>query len=119
MLQEVDDGEKTAILSKEMLSRYVRAEFEVFLIFLKLIISSCLSISMGNPFSMGLHDGGTLANKKKFQALALQFIAPQWKKNLCVTVGLKRSAHTTRMRTSLRCGARRCASARAKKVMRL
>ena len=83
MLMEVGDGEKTAILSKEMLSRYVRAEFEVFLIFLKLIISSCLPISMGNPFSMGLHDGGTLANKKKFQALALQFIAPNWKKNLC------------------------------------
>mmetsp|Transcript_11131 Transcript_11131/g.25678 ORF Transcript_11131/g.25678 Transcript_11131/m.25678 type:complete len:312 (-) Transcript_11131:316-1251(-) len=91
MLQEVGDGEKTAILSKEMLSRNVRAEFEVFLIFLKLIISSCLSISMGNPFAMGLHDGGTLANKKKFQALALQFIAPNWKKNLCVTVALKQS----------------------------
>ena len=28
--------------------------------------------SQGNPFSQGIHDGGMLDNKKKYQALALQ-----------------------------------------------
>ena len=60
MLKEVGDGEKTAILTKEMLSRFVRAEFQVFLIFLKLIVKKKHAIARGNAFAMGLHDGGTL-----------------------------------------------------------
>ena len=44
---------------------------------------------MGNKFAQGLHDGGTLVSKRKYQALALQFVAPGWKKNLVVTIGLE------------------------------
>ena len=50
---------------------------------------------MGNKFAQGLHDGGTLVSKRKYQALALQFIAPDWKKNLVVTIGLKKSSKNT------------------------
>jgi hypothetical protein len=46
---------------------------------------------MGNACAQGLHDGGTLISKKKYQALAIQFVAPQFKKNLTITIGLLRS----------------------------
>lgn len=93
MLREVGDGDKTAILTPEMLKKYVRAEFSVFLLFLKMIISMKYEIAQGNPFAQGLHDGGTLASKRKYQALALQFVAPNWDANLVITIGLIRSLH--------------------------
>ena len=34
-----------------------------------------------------------MQNKKKFQALALQFVAPSWMKNMVVTIGLVKSLH--------------------------
>ena len=44
----------------------------------------------GNAFAQGIHDGGTLASKRKYQALALQFVAPRWDKNIVVTIALQR-----------------------------
>ena len=93
MLREVGDGERTAILTKEKLSQYVRAEFAIFILFLKLITQMKYGIARGNAYAQGLHDGGTLVSKRKYQALALQFVAPEWRQNLVVTVGLKRSLH--------------------------
>ena len=93
MLQEVGDGERTAILTQNKLRQFVRAEFEIFIIFLKLITKMKYAIARGNAYAQGLHDGGTLISKRKYQALALQFVAPEWKRNLVVTIGLKRSLH--------------------------
>ena len=39
MLKEVGDGELTAILNAEKLKKFVKAEFDVFLLFLKLIVT--------------------------------------------------------------------------------
>ena len=93
MLQEVGDGARTCILTPEMLRNFVRGEFEVFLLFLKVIINVKFAEAMGHAFAQGLHDGGTLVSKRKYQVLALQFIAPEFKKNLLVTIGLLRSKH--------------------------
>ena len=84
--------EKTYVLSQANLKNYVRAEFKVFLLFLKFICKKKNDAAKGNLFAQGLHDGGTLDSHKKYQALALQFIAPDWKKNLVVTIGLKKSS---------------------------
>jgi hypothetical protein len=93
MLMEVGDGDATAILSQPMLISFVRAEFKVFIIFLKLLVRKKREIAKGNAFAQALDDGGTLVSKRKYQALALQFIAPEWRRNLVVTVGLIRSMH--------------------------
>ena len=92
MLREVGDGDKTAILSRHNLGIFVKAEFGVFLLFLKIIAKKKTEEAKGNAYAQGLHDGGTLTNKKKFQALAIQFVAPDWARNLVITIGFKRSA---------------------------
>ena len=75
---------------------YVRAEFAVFVMFLKFDLQDEVRLRKGNKFAQGLHDGGTLVSHKKYQALALQLIAPDWLKNLVVTIGLKKSSKNTR-----------------------
>ena len=60
---------------------------------MKLIMQMKYGIARGNAYAQGLHDGGTLVSKRKYQALALQFVVPEWRQNLVVTVDLKRSLH--------------------------
>ena len=93
MLKEVGDGEKTAIMTQTLMKQYIASEWAVFIIFLKMIINLKFEEALGNAFAQALHDGGTLDNKKKYQALALQLIAPGFKKNLVVTLGFVRSSH--------------------------
>ena len=49
----------------------------------------------GNVFAQLIHDGGTLANRKKYQVLALQFIKPAWNGNCIVALALAPSADNT------------------------
>ena len=95
MLAGGEDSEKVSVLSQVNLKNYVRGEFAVFLMFLKLIFALKYALALGNKFAQALHDGGTLVSHKKYQALALQLIAPDWKKNLVVTIGLKKSSRNT------------------------
>lgn len=88
MLKAVGGGESTAILTIDNLKNYVKAEWGVFKLFLKFIMKTKAEEALGNTFAQAIHDGGTLTNKKKFQALAIQFVAPEWKKNMVVTLGL-------------------------------
>ena len=46
---------------------------------------------MGKPFSKSLHDGVTLKNYKKGQALSLQFIDTNWSRNFVVTIAFAQS----------------------------
>lgn len=84
--------DKVPVLKVKQLKRYVRAEFEVFLIFIKAIINMKVEEAKGNPFAQLLHDGGTLKNHKKYQAFAMQLIAPQWLANLVICFGFPHSA---------------------------
>mmetsp|Transcript_20196 Transcript_20196/g.48460 ORF Transcript_20196/g.48460 Transcript_20196/m.48460 type:complete len:116 (+) Transcript_20196:484-831(+) len=73
------------------LKEFLKAEWALFLMFVKLIINIKRKEAEGNAFAQALHDGGTLTNKKKFQALALQFIAPKWQRNIVLTLALTKS----------------------------
>ena len=90
MLREVGDGPKTAILTVKGLKKFVVAEFEMFVEYLKYMIASKAKAAKGNLFAQSLHDGGTLANKKKYQALGLQFVDEKWRKNWVICVALTR-----------------------------
>ncbi len=57
---------ESGVLKVEMLKKYVRAEFDVFVIFLKHIIAEKITQSKGNLFAQIIHDGATLASKKKY-----------------------------------------------------
>ena len=92
MLAAGEEPDNAHVITERNLKQYVQAEFGVFKHFLKFMLWKKHDDAMGNRFAQGLHDGGTLVSKKKYQALALQFIAPEWKKNLVVTIGLKKSS---------------------------
>jgi hypothetical protein len=92
MISGGEDLEQASVLSQANLKSYVQAEFKVFLTFLDVILKVKYEDAMGNKFAQGLHDGGTLVSKRKYQALALQFVAPGWLKNLVITIALKKSS---------------------------
>jgi hypothetical protein len=92
MLAGGEDLERNFVLTEANLKNYVRAEFGVFLHLLVFMLNLKHDDAMGNRFAQALHDGGTLVSKRKYQALALQFIPPEWKKNLVVTLALKKSS---------------------------
>ena len=83
------------ILKARHLKAFVRAEFEVFLLFFKHLLREKWDQVMGNPFAQILHDGGTLDNHKKYQALGLQFIDPLWRENFVVCFGLTQLSSST------------------------
>ena len=78
-------------IDRKMLKSWVREEFEVFVLFLKFIISQKHHHAMGNPFAQALHDGGTLENGKKHQALSLQFIDTNCSGNFVVEIAFAQS----------------------------
>eukprot|EP00854_Cymbomonas_tetramitiformis_P031186 gene31186-39149_t len=85
------EGMDTPILKVKDLLLYVRAEFDVFLFFLRFMIQCKHDLAKGNRFAQALHDGGTLVNKRKYQAIGLQFIDPEWRCNHVVCVGFPHS----------------------------
>ena len=81
----------SCLLTKKQLILWVRAEFEVFKLFLRHILDLKRNQAQGNAFAQFLHDGGTLASHKKYQALAMQFIMPDWSTNMVICFGFPRS----------------------------
>ena len=68
----------------------MRAEFDIFRLFLKTILDEKVAQAKGNPFAQAVHDGGTLSNKRKYQVFGIQFIDPQWRRNLVICLGFER-----------------------------
>ena len=62
------------MMNRANLLKWVRAEYEIFLLYLRFLIKKALDFAYGNPFAQFIHDGGTLANKDKYQTGGLQFI---------------------------------------------
>jgi hypothetical protein len=88
-------GGTAKILTVQSLAKWVRAEFEIFKVFLKIILDEKVAQAKGNQFAQAVHDGGTLTNKRKYQAFGLQFIDPQWRKNLVICLGFERCSDGT------------------------
>ena len=90
-----DKPSDAAILTRDQLVKYVRAEFSAFLHFLKLMLNEKVLQAKGNQFAQVLHDGGTLKNKKKYQGMAIQFMDPRWRGNHVICTGFSRSTDGT------------------------
>ncbi|KAI9327729.1 hypothetical protein BDR26DRAFT_901199 [Obelidium mucronatum] len=82
-------------LNAKSLTVWIQAEFEAFQKLLRYILNEKRVQAHGNPFAQLLHDGGTLQNKKKFQAIGIQFIDPQFRANHVVFVGFVASLTNT------------------------
>lgn len=91
------NGGRGVFLSQKQLKEWVRAEFRIFLTFLRYAVATKMEDAEGNPFAQAIHDGGTLANKCKYQACGLQFISEKADANLVVCIGLVKSPHNTDM----------------------
>lgn len=76
-------------MSVKQLSKWVEAEFEVFLVFLRFVIEKKKARAMGNMFAQAIHDAGTLKNKQKFLAYGLQFVDPDLRCNHVVCIALQ------------------------------
>jgi hypothetical protein len=78
-----------ALLTKDHLVRFVRAEFAIFKIFISFIIEEKLVETKGNPFAQGLHDAVTLGNHVGYESMALDFIEKDFAALHVVCVGFK------------------------------
>ena len=87
--------EKVPVLSIKGLSMWVKAEFDVFILFLKYIFSEKIREAKDNTFAQGIHDGGTLDNKTKYQVFGSQFIGMNWSGNYVLALGLQVSLTNT------------------------
>ena len=58
------------------------------IIIIIIIIGTKWKSSWGNPCCQGIHDGGTLDNKHKYQSLALQFVESEFKRNFVVAIAM-------------------------------
>jgi len=56
--------------------------------FIKFLIAAASATYNGMPFAQCLHDGGTI-QKRKFEAVGLQFVGPKSDKNFVVVIGFE------------------------------
>ena len=80
-------GQKYQKLTKQILLEYLKSEYSVFYIFLKLMFDMKFKKRHGNVFAQVIHDAVTMVNHKKYQSLDLQFVGPFWNNNLVVCCG--------------------------------
>ena len=76
-----------ALLSIDQLKKFITAEFDIMNIYIKYLLALKVEQSCGNTFAQAIHDGGSLTNKKKYQAFGCQFMDPQWERNFVVALG--------------------------------
>ena len=81
------------LINRQQLRKWVRAEFSVFKLFLRYMIERKCMQAQGNAYAQFLHDGGTLASHRKYQALGMQFLSPDWDRNFVICFGFPRSKH--------------------------
>ena len=88
-MYEAGGGTGTApFITKQGLAAWVRAEYSIFIVFMKFITKINLEYSEGNRFGQGLQDCVTLASTKKHSAIGLCFIDPKLKTNHAVCLGM-------------------------------
>jgi hypothetical protein len=88
----VDAETNTPILGEYGLKAWIKAEYEVFLKFVRHIVNKCLEYSGGNAFAQGQSDGVSFADHNKYLSIGFQCIAPGGlSRNLAVCLGLIRA----------------------------
>ena len=81
----------SCLLTRDQLKKWVQAEYTVFKLFLRFMLALKIRQAKGNQFAQLFHDGGTLSSHKKYQAMAIQFILPDWNRNIVICFGFPRS----------------------------
>ena len=71
-------ADRPALLTIDALKVHIAAEWKLFRSMLRDKLDCQSKEAKGNPFTQGFHDGVTLGNKSKYQALALQFTCPKF-----------------------------------------
>ena len=79
-------ADRPALLTIDALKVYIAAEWKLFRSMLREKLDCQSKEAKGNPFTQGIHDGVTLGNKSKYQALALQFTCPKFEQNYVVAI---------------------------------
>ncbi|KAI9330864.1 hypothetical protein BDR26DRAFT_922375 [Obelidium mucronatum] len=87
--------EEPPVLTDKSLKLWVDAEFEIMLIFVQYMLMQKHQQAHGNRFAQFIHDGGTLDNKMKFQAMAVQFVDPNFACNHVVSIAFSASLSNT------------------------
>ena len=64
-------GKKAPILSIDMLKKYIEAEYELMRSEIKSLVAAKHKASRGNAFAQLLHDGATLENGSKVEAIGM------------------------------------------------
>ena len=80
------------LLTSRMLETYVRAEFAIFVIFVKFLVTKKLIQLLCNPFAHALHDGVTLGDHKGYESLGLDVVDDDWDRNLPICVGFRQKS---------------------------
>jgi hypothetical protein len=87
----IKNGAKV-LITRTQLEKAIQAEYDVFILFLKFVLHQKVRQAKGNAFAQFLHDGGTLASHKKYQAFAVQLILPDWNRNFVICFDFPRSS---------------------------
>jgi len=88
-------GAKVPIITDTGLQQFRQGEFDSLFTFIRVLIELKVIEAKGNVFSMLVHDGGTLTNKRTYLAIGLQFVAPGFEKNIIVCIGMVRIVDST------------------------
>ena len=78
------------VLTGKAVKEWVESEFELFRMFLKLVVGKCQVECLGNQIGQAIHDCGTLADKHKYMALGMQIIMPGWDRNMPIALSMRR-----------------------------
>ena len=82
MLQSCNFGKgEVPILGYKQVASYAEAEFKLMFDLIKLLLSEQEQLAVGNKYLQVIHDGCTAANKRKYQAIGIQFVDPRWRRN--------------------------------------
>ena len=72
-----------------MLHNFVKAEYELCMKYVSKIVYSKMRQSKKYSCAQGIHDGVTLINVKKYQAIGLQFVCQNWSQKFILCIGFK------------------------------
>ena len=78
----------TPIIGKASLELFIKAEFKIFQKYLRKLVELARETALGNPFAQWLHDGATLKDHLKYQAIGMQLVDPLWRGNHTVALAL-------------------------------
>ena len=86
---------KAPILTPLRLEHFIDVEYEVMKDNIKEVFATVKKDSKGNPFMQLFHDGITLGNQSKCQAIAGQIVHPKWDRNLVFAFGFRKVLSST------------------------